>query len=297
MQAQRWILLSILFFTLPVLHAGEVLTQHKGLTLNAQLALAAGKSFDDGVVLIVHGFLAHKRMEVISTAQQSLLDSGYSSLAINLGLGIDNRQGFHGCDRPHRHVQDDAVNEISAWVAWLRSKGASEITLMGHSSGANQALVYSIDALDPEVKRLVLLASGTAGTRYSRDQYEQRFNVEFKQFIASLEKALAEGNGDALMTIDWNSCPRADTTPRSFLSYYSYDNRFARFKENLGRTRIPVLVILGSLDELQPNKAEILSAVGDRNSVRVMMIEGADHFFRDFNIDEAMEALIEFIGD
>lgn len=289
-----FILLLIIF---QGVHAEQVFIDHKGIKLNAHLEMAEGKSYDDGIVLILHGFLAHNKMEIIETAQQALLDNGYSSLAINLSLGIDNRQGFHGCDNPHRHIQDDAVTEIAEWVAWLRAKGVSRITLIGHSSGANQAMVYAVENLDSGVRRLVLLAWGMSGSDYSQRRYEERYNVNFNQFTASLEKEVAQGNGDVLRKIDWNSCPQADTTPRSFLSYYSDNNRFSSFKANASRITIPVLAIIGSQDELQPNKSEILSSVNENKLIRVTTIEGADHFFRDFNIDEAMEAVIEFISD
>ena len=277
--------------------AAEVTTEFNGLTLNGRLELAEDGRPKDEVVLIVHGFLAHNRAEIIETAQQALLDNGYSSLAINLSLGIDDRHGFHGCDRPHVHIQDDAVKEIAVWVDWLRSQGASRIVLLGHSSGANQAMVYAAENPDPKVTHVVLLAFGSAGTQRSRELYEQRYSVSFSELIASLQSAVDRGSGDKLIKIDWNSCPRAETTPRSFLSYYGDNNKFAQFRENLLESKVPALVIIGSLDELQPNRREILASPSADDRVQLRVIEGADHFFRDFNIDEAMEAAVEFLSE
>ncbi len=45
--------------------AEEVTLQHKGLTLNANLMLAEDKTLSDGVLLVVHGTLAHNRMEIV----------------------------------------------------------------------------------------------------------------------------------------------------------------------------------------------------------------------------------------
>ena len=42
--------------------AKEVTLRHKGLTLNANLELVAGKTLADGVILITHGGLAHRDM-------------------------------------------------------------------------------------------------------------------------------------------------------------------------------------------------------------------------------------------
>lgn len=278
-----------------LLQAKEVTQQYNGLTLNANLEMAEGKTFKDGIVLLLHGFLAHNKMEIIETAQQALLDVGHSSLAINLSLGIDNRHGFHGCDRPHRHIQDNAIKELAAWVAWLRRKGVEDITLIGHSSGANQVSRYAVEQLDPEVSRIVLLAPGTAGREHNRENYQIRYDTNFENLVSSLEKKVIQGKGDILMKIDWNACSQADTTPRSFLSYHSPNNKFANIKANLIRIKIPVMVIAGDLDELQPNTPEILESIIDNEKIRLTVIEGAGHFFRDFNIEEAIEATIEFI--
>ena len=45
--------------------AKEVKIKHGDLTLNANLNLAPGKSLADGIVLMLHGTLAHKDMELI----------------------------------------------------------------------------------------------------------------------------------------------------------------------------------------------------------------------------------------
>jgi len=42
----------------------DVQTALNGLTLNAHLSLAEGKTLADGVVLITHGTLAHNKMEI-----------------------------------------------------------------------------------------------------------------------------------------------------------------------------------------------------------------------------------------
>ena len=101
------LLVSVLLFAaaVPVV-AEEVTQQFNGLTLNANLELADGRTLEDGVVLILHGTMGHNRMEIIEASQRALLENGQNSLAINLSLGVDNRHGFFDCERPHRHLQD-----------------------------------------------------------------------------------------------------------------------------------------------------------------------------------------------
>ena len=274
--------------------AEEVTHKFNGLTLNAILEMAPGKSFEDGMVLILHGYMGHNRMEVIETAQASLLENEISSLAINLSLGIDNRHGYHGCDRPHRHVQDDAIDEVGSWIAWLRERGTKQIVLMGHSRGANQLMVYAVERNDPEVSHLVFLAPGM-GDEVEK-AYKIRYGISLNETRAHVNKQMETGSGDKMLEdIDMLGCPRATVSAQSFVSYYSRGNRFWRFEYYLPRSPIPTLVISGSIDERQPNIVQLITPYLDDQKVQLVVIEGAGHFFRDFNIDEAMEAAIDFV--
>lgn len=273
--------------------ADEVTRASDGLTLNANLVMADGKTFQDGMVLVVHGLMGHNRMEIIERTQQVLKEHGLSSLAINISLGIDNRHGFLNCDIPHRHLQDDAVDEISAWVGWLREHGTGHVTLLAHSRGANQAMVYAVEKPDPEVNRLVMLAPGTG---LSKRTFEERWGDGYDATLARAQQLVAAGRGDDMMDgVDMLYCPHVSATARSWLSYYG-DHRFRRFQEYLPRIRIPTLLVAGTVDERFPNIEEDVEPYLDNERVQLRVIEGADHFFRDFNIDEAMEAAIDFLA-
>jgi pimeloyl-ACP methyl ester carboxylesterase len=278
------------------IHASEVTLEYQGLTLNANLELAPGRDLKDGIVLIVHGYLAHNKMEIIRASQQALLDNGQGSLAINLSLGIDNRHGFYECTDPHRHTQENAVDELKAWVEWLRDKGVTKITMMGHSRGANQIMVYAVEVKDPEVTRLVMLAPGMGAT--AGLSYKDRYGKSFEEPLALAFKQVAAGRGSDLMAdIDLLSCPKARVSADSFISYYGENNKFRQFTTYLPRISIPTLIVIGTLDDRQPNAAEIAEPLVDDNLIRLGIIEGAGHFFRDFNSDEAMEMAVEFINE
>ena len=288
------LLLVITFAT--AVDAEEVTHRFNGLTLNANLEMADGKDFADGMVILLHGYMAHNKMEIMRASQQALLDNDRSSLAINLSLGIDNRHGYLGCEHPHRHLQEDALHEIAAWVAWLRERGVEQVVLMGHSRGANQIMVYAVENLDPEVTHMVMLAPGMGD---EIDQiYKERYGVDLQQPVQLAMQQIANGKGGELMhDVDMLSCPQISVTPNSFVSYYSYPNRFRQFNEYLPRSPIPTLIIAGSIDERQPNIPKLVTPYLDGKNVQIAVIEGAGHFFRDFNIEEAMEAAIEFIDE
>ncbi|MCK5663097.1 MAG: alpha/beta hydrolase [Thiotrichaceae bacterium] len=278
------------------IQADEVTQKFNGLMLNANLELAEGKVMQDGIVLIMHGILGHNRMEVIESSQQALLDNGHSSLAINLSLGIDNRHGFYDCSKPHRHMQEDAIIEIGVWVRWLRDKDVSKVILMAHSRGSNQAMVYAVDKKDPEVTHLIFLAPGTVDD--SKKLWEGRYGTGFDQTLQGARKLIAAGKGHELMdNTDFTFCPQTMVTANTFNSYYGDLGRFRNFPSYLPRITVPTLITTGTEDERQPDiKKHVLPYV-DGKFIQLSEIEGAGHFFRDFNIEEAMEVAIEFLDN
>ena len=202
-----WIAAGLVIFTCSNIRAEEVTQKFNGLTLNANLEMAESKSFEDGVVLILHGYRAHNNMEIIRSAQQALLDNDRSSLAINLSLSIDNRHGFYGCELPQRHIQDDAIDEVGSWIAWLRERGAKRVILIGHSRGANQLMVYAAEKIDPEVSHMVFLAPGMGDE--AEEAYNTRFGASLDETRAYVQTKIDAGKGDQLLEdIDMLGCAK-----------------------------------------------------------------------------------------
>ncbi|NNE63310.1 MAG: DUF1749 domain-containing protein [Gammaproteobacteria bacterium] len=275
----------------------EVTLKYNGLTLNANLEMVEGKGFEDGIVLILHGMMAHNRMEIIETSQQALLENDHSSLAITLSLGIDNRRGFVDCLLPQTHTIEDSMGEIDAWVQWLVKKGAGNIVLMAHSRGANQMMVYAVEYDHPAASHVVLLAPNT--TENGRKNYEGRYDVEtFDENLARATMLVEAGDGDTIMKqIDFSFCPKSNVSAATFHSYNHYDDRFRRFQLYLPKMPKPTLIIVGTEDELQPNLPQKVGPYVDGVHVQLSKIESAGHFFRDFNIDEAVENAVSFINE
>ena len=289
----KLILCFILLSASNLIQAKEVTQQFNGLTLNANLEIAEGKGFDDGMVLILHGMMAHNKMELVAASQEILLDNERNSLAINLSLSRDNRHGFFDCTWSHRHKQEDAVEELGNWVKWLRQQGVSDITLMAHSRAANQSMVYAAENLDPEVTRLVMLAPGADDVK---EPYEDRYGSVFDNNVNLMQQNIASGTGAELVKdIDFWFCPKASITAESFISYYGHESKFRQFHQYLPRIPIPTLVITGTQDERQPRIKKHVGPFVDDKRLFLVEIENAGHFFRDLNIEEAMEAMIEFM--
>ena len=267
-----------IFFSLTscVALAAEETIVHEGLTLNADLVLA-GAGLADGVILMLHGTLGHKDMEIITAMQSVFAENGRTSLAINLSLDVDDRHGFYPCDRPHSHSLDDANGELAAWVLWLESKGAAEIVLLGHSRGANQVARFVIDK-KPAVRAAILLAPST---------------TEEETPVARQSLVELAGSSAWLSDVNFLHCDSAQVTGESYLSYYAAADLLDT-PAMLAEFTIPAIVFSGSEDEVVVNLGGQMSAI-DNKRVTHIEIDGADHFFRDLYTYDVVEQALEFV--
>lgn len=287
----RWLLAALLLLAAAPLEAEEVKTRHRGITLNGNLELAAGKGLEEGVILIAHGLLAHNRIELIATLQGGLKKRGLSTLAINFALGVDDRHGMFDCGRLHRHRPGDALDEIDAWIGWLKNQGATEIILMGHSQGGAQAALYVAERRDPAVSVVVLLAPATFVPGRVAAAYEQRFGAPLAPLLAQAEELLRGGRGEAPVDrIGFLSCPNATATASSIIGWYA-PSPLRNTPTLLPRIRQRTLVVAAGADAVVPDLTEQLRTLEGQKNLTVEVLDGADHFFLDLYADDAMDTI------
>lgn len=283
------LLLALAIATPQLVSAEEAQLKWKGLTLNANLSLADESGFDT-VILITHGTLAHNKMEIIQTWQELLNDEDISSLAINLSLGIDDRHGMYDCDTTHTHKHTDAIEEIDAWVNWLKSKGTQQIILAGHSRGGNQTAWYIQEQSDSAIKGQILLAPQTWSEQNEQNNYAERYQQELSPLLSFAKTQPKEKMMDDTHFI---YCSSTQVTTASFLNYYSPDPRLDT-PYLLKNTTIPTLLFSGSEDTTVPDLPNKMANIGN-TMVTPIEIEGAGHFFRDLYLDDVIEHSLTFI--
>lgn len=270
--------------------ADTVSIPFNGMTLNAELEIAEDKTLADGVLLLTHGTLAHNKMELIATLQELLVDAGISTLAINLSLGVDNRESaMYDCTIPARHHMEDAITEIEAWQQWLDTEGAGPRWLMGHSRGGNQTAQYTL-AYPQRVAGQILLAPATWDYNATLSGYAENYGED----IGALLKQAATLPPDALLTdASILYCQGSGASASALLSYYA-NNPAYDTPTVLKETQTPTLVIAGTLDQVVSDLPEKMAEVTTDN-IEFIEIQDADHFFRDLYADEVTEYAVEFI--
>lgn len=295
---RAYILFLVAFFVFGRTSAAdEVNTTLDGLTLNAELE--ATNAWPTGpVVLLTNGTLAHRGMEIISGLQAVLAERGLSSLAINLSLGIDDRPAaMYDCSTPHTHEHTDAVNEITTWVGWLKDQGVQRIALLGHSRGGNQAARYAAGQPDPAVGQLVLIAPQTWDEDYAAKDYAQRYETPLQPVLAQAQALVSAGKGGELMgPIGFIYCKDTRASADAVVSYYMPDPDMDT-PQLLPRIGIPVTVFAGTEDKVVAGLIEKTEPLADGEKIELVVLDGADHFFRDLYSEEIADALAERVGE
>jgi pimeloyl-ACP methyl ester carboxylesterase len=268
-----------------------------GLTLHANLELADGKTMAEGLVLLTHGTLAHNKMEIIVALQDALKDRGISTLAPTLSLGISNRTGMYDCAVPHTHKHTDALVEIGQWLNWAKDNGAHDIVLAGHSRGGNQTAWFAVSHPDPAVTKVVLIAPATYNAAEAAQGFEKTHKRPLKDALAEAQALVDAGKGDTMLKgMGLLYCPGSDVTAASFVSYYKPDDRMhtPNLMPLIGK---PTLVIAGSEDTVVKGLIEATQPLADAGKVKLVIIDGADHFYRDLYAEDAADAIEAFIAE
>ena len=290
-------LAAILLLAGPAMAAEKVTLEHDGLTLVGHLQQGAGAQPGDGVVLMLHGTLAHGRMEIMASLQELLAERGLSTLSINLSYGIDAREGMFECDAPVRHGVDDHLREIGAWHEWLQGEGYGPITLFGHSRGGNQIARYLTAHEPDDVRAMVLVAASTHDPEAAVADYEDQSGRPLQALLEQAAELERSEGAEALMRdVRFLYCDELDVTPRAFRGYHEPGMHHDTPSVLLG-VRVPTLVVIGSEDDVVPDLPGRMEAVQDSGEISVVTVDGADHFFRDFFADDVADFTHEFLQD
>lgn len=292
----KTLLLPVLMVIAAPSLAEDVRLKYQGLELTASLEMATGKTVKDPLVLMTHGTLAHNKMEIMSQLQGLLKSNEINSLSINLGLGISDRKGMYDCAVTHAHKHTDAVEEIALWVNWLKSRGANNIILLGHSRGGNQTAWYASETDDSAIKKVILMAPMTWSENYALESYQSRYKKDLNSVLATAQSLVNQGKAKTLMkNTDHIYCENTTVTAESFVSYNKPDQRF-NTPSLLTKIKQPVLVFAGSADTTVKDLDKKVAPYLKKGKVDLSVIDGAGHMFRDLYAEDVVDQIVEYLA-
>ncbi|MBD3671117.1 MAG: alpha/beta hydrolase [Gammaproteobacteria bacterium] len=291
------LLVSLSIFSSSMLKAGEERLVHEGRTLIGHLELADGKALSDGVILMTHGTLAHGRMEIMSTLQRLFKQTGLNSLSITLSLDQNERRQMYDCKARHTHQHTDAMTEIGLWLDWLKRRDSGPVVLLGHSRGGNQTAWFASEHGNDLVSKVILIAPATWDAGEVAQSYQNRYKKPLADVYRRAQKLVENGKGDTLLQgVDFIYCEDTSVSAEAFVSYYQDDER-KHTPHLLNKINKPTLVFAGSEDTVVTGLTEAVQSMADGEQIRLSVIEGADHFFRDLYAEDMVDEIVEFLGN
>ena len=239
------------------------------------------------LVILVHGTLAHKDMELIENLQTLLAERDIPSLAPTLSLNVDNRVGFYDCSIPSTHRWEHAIAEILRWVTVAKDKGYARIIIAGHSRGGMQVAAYLAGEPDPLVIGGVLVAPATGGKGIPDDLAET---------VAKAQTLVDAGQDNTLMDVPrLLYCEDTKASANAMLSYHGPNPRRST-PVLLKDTNLPLLVIAGSSDEVVPDVAEKIGPLAEASDqITLEIVEDAGHMFLDFYSEDVADLISDFL--
>lgn len=231
-------------------------------------------------VLLIHGFLQTRDFPTVATLATGLQEAGYSVLTPTLSLNIPNRSTSLACEALHRHSMEDDIEEIARWVAWLKTRGHSNIVLLGHSFGSMQALAYLLSKPDPAVQ-------GFIGASLVEAQIG---DVSRARLIADLENRVLTKQR-APVTHLLSFCRKYTSPPDTLLSYVRWDQ--ARVLGALKRVPVNAQLIIGGADTmLGQGWIKALRHI----KVPMVVVHGANHFMDGQHEFDLLDHTLHFLA-
>jgi pimeloyl-ACP methyl ester carboxylesterase len=257
----KWLLIGIYLLSAPVWADIVELTLPGNLVALAEYR--TGETEKPAVILL-HGFMQTHEFPLIHRLTDNLNSAGYTVLAPTLTLGISHRKQSLACEAIHTHTQEDAINELDAWVKWLRARKVHSVVLLGHSFGSMQALAYMVERRDPAIKKLIGVSIIEGRMKMPGPENDK---------LMSEIRAMAAAGGHQTLTRPFSFCQKFRATPQSLLSYLRWNPE--KIAREIDRSRLPITFIMGGQDDrLGPGWIDKLA----KTRAKVQIIKGANHF-------------------
>ena len=219
---------------------------------------------DKPAVILISGFLQTNSFPTISRLTDTLADEGYTVLAPTLTLGVTHRRQSLACEAINTHTVASGVQEIQAWVNWLKTKKAKHIVLSGHSLGSIYNLAYLSGKPDILVRQYIGVSIVEGSLKIGENARAP--------LVHKLRQQVRD-EADGLVENQFSFCQKYRSTPESILSYMEWGPE--KILTEINQSKIPVTMIMGSKDDrLGPDWTEKLK----QTSAKVILIEGANHF-------------------
>ncbi len=213
-------------------------------------------------------------MQDMAPLARDLNAKGYNFLSINLRSAGANGILFTKFE--------DYYADIAAAIQLCKSRGMTEVVLLGHSLSGPRAFYYMSRAHDPAVRAIVL--SGVITSPYEEAQL--RWNAEeraqYDRFLQDQRDTVKAGDGRRLATFPWSGGHQFEMSAATWVSIFGTPAESNASTVKYARDiTVPVLIVHGMKDEgaLPANAKIVLASLVNSPSKSVTWVAGANHLF------------------
>lgn len=168
------------------------------------------------------------------------------------------------------------------------------MALLGHSRGGAQTALYAAERDNALVKAVVLLAPAI-GENTDATTYQKRYQKPLAPVLEKAQKLIKDGKGDAVLEhIGLLTCNDTAATADSFVSYYGPDPRLDT-PYLIPKLKKPTLVVVASKDDVVVDLDKKVAPLVNGKRVQISVIDGANHSFRGFYTDDAVDVTVTFL--
>jgi pimeloyl-ACP methyl ester carboxylesterase len=168
--------------------------------------------------------------------------------------------------------------------------------LLGHSRGGNQTARYAVARGDGDLVAVFLVAPQTGGPDATAAAYRARFGEDLGRVLERARDLVAEDRGTSMLEqVGFLHCADARVAAEAFLAYYAPDADMDT-PRLIPAIAAPVVVFAGSADATVPGLVEAVEPLADGERVRLVVLEGADHFFRDLHSEDIADVVAEVLA-
>ena len=173
---------------------------------------------------------------------------------------------------------------------FLNSGHPTIVILEARAEEAARAPLPESDAV-----AVILIAPQTWSPEQEAQGYRNRYGKDLSTVLGQARALVADGKGDTLMDpVDFIYCEKTRATADAFVAYYGPDEDMDT-PRLIPRIQAPVVVFAGSEDRVVAGLVEKTEPLADGQKVRLVVIDGADHFFRDLYSEDIADAVAPMI--
>jgi pimeloyl-ACP methyl ester carboxylesterase len=245
-----------------------------------------------GAVLI-HGICLNHR-EPLNLAVCSML----ASQGV-LALSVDMR--WHDGYDPkvvRTSTFEETIDDLKGSIDWLEQQGANRVFLIGHSLGSIRSAYYQRLTGDARVASLIFLEPARVDFNFHRT-LRAYWGKEADAAFAWAKDLVAQGKGDEVGWVPSHHSAKIQSTAEAFLSYNGEDAQttYAHVPE----LDCPLLILEGEAAGrvtafgFKPDRRGILDSAGNSPLKKLVVIDGADHFFSG-RLELLEQAFVEWVA-